>query len=380
MRYISTRGQAPAVGFLDAVLESLAPDGGLYIPDAWPALTAADFEAMARMDYPSLAADVIGRFAGDDIAPDVMAQMTRDAYAPFTHAAVTPLRQLERGLWLLELFHGPTLAFKDVAMQLLARLYDHALGERGRTATILVATSGDTGGAAVEAFRGRANVKLVVLYPQGRISDVQQRFITTAPDDNIRVLAVDGVFDDCQAIVKGLFSDPTLHNAGLSGVNSINFARIAAQTVYYFWSALALGAPARKVAYAVPTGNFGDAFAGYVAKQMGLPIERLIIATNGNDIMSRAVEQGRYVRGEVKATQSPAMDIQAASNFERLYFEGVRHEGLDTARAMRAFAESGAIDIPPQAVAMIRDLFRARWWMRARPPAPWWRPATPPAS
>ncbi len=358
MRYISTRGAAPAAGFLDAVLEGLAPDGGLYIPDAWPVLTSDDFAAMARMSYPELAADILGRFAGGDIEADELRRMTADAYEPFTHAAVAPLKQLERGLWLLELFHGPTLAFKDVAMQLLARLYDHALGVRGRTATILVATSGDTGGAAVEAFRGRTNVRLVVLYPHGRISDVQRRFITTATEDNIRVLAIDGVFDDCQAIVKSLFQDKALHNAGLSGVNSINWARIAAQTVYYFSSALALGAPERSVAYAVPTGNFGDAFAGYVASRMGLPIERLIVATNGNDIMSRAVEQGRYARGPVQATQSPAMDIQAASNFERLYFEGVRHEGLDTARAMRAFTETGAIDIPPQASAMFRELFR----------------------
>lgn len=358
MRYISTRGEAPPVGFLDAVLEGLAPDGGLYVPDHWPALSASDFGDMARMSYPELAASILGRFAGDAIDAETLRGMTEDAYQSFTHAAVTPLKQLERGLWLLELFHGPTLAFKDVAMQLLARLYDHALGQRGRTATILVATSGDTGGAAVEAFRGRPNVRLVVLYPHGRISDVQRRFITTAEEDNVRVLAVDGVFDDCQAIVKTLFRDQTLHNAGLSGVNSINFARIAAQTVYYFWSALALGAPARPVAYAVPTGNFGDAFAGYAAHRMGLPIERLIIATNVNDIMSRAVEQGRYASGEVQATQSPAMDIQAASNFERLYFEGVRREGLDTARAMRAFAETGAIDIPPQAMTMIRELFR----------------------
>ena len=358
MRYISTRGSAPAVGFLDAVLDSLAPDGGLYIPERWPALAPADLQAMAQLSYPDLAADILGRFAGDEIAADDLREMCRDAYASFTHAAVTPLRQLDRGLWLLELFHGPTLAFKDVAMQMLARLYDHALGRRGRTATILVATSGDTGGAAVEAFRGLKNVRMVVLYPQGRISEVQRRFMTTASEDNIRCLALDGVFDDCQAIVKGLFQDKSLDNAGLSGVNSINFARIAAQTVYFVYSALALGAPHRPVAYCVPTGNFGDAFAGFVAQRMGLPIERLILATNVNDIMSRAVETGRYARGDVQATQSPAMDIQSASNFERLYFEGVRRQGVDTARAMRAFAEAGAIDIPPQAMTMIRELFR----------------------
>ena len=358
MRYISTRGGAPAAGFLDVVLEGLAPDGGLYIPETWPGLTAQEIKAYAGMDYAAVAADLLGRFAGDEIDKTTLRQMTEEAYASFTHTAVTPLKQLERGLWLLELFHGPTLAFKDVAMQLLARLYDYALGLRGRTATILVATSGDTGGAAVEAFRGLSNVRLVVLYPHGRISEVQRLFITTPEEDNVRVVAIDGVFDDCQAIVKSLFQDQALHNAGLSGVNSINWSRIVCQTVYYFTSAVALGAPERKVAYAVPTGNFGDAFAGYVAYRMGLPIERMIVATNANDIMSRMVESGRYARSPVIATQSPAMDIAAASNFERLYFEGVRHEGVDTARAMRAFADLGVIDVPPSAMAMVKGLFR----------------------
>ena len=358
MRYISTRGGAPAAGFLDVVLEGLAPDGGLYIPEVWPELTPDEIAAYGRMDYASVAADLLGRFAGDEIDKTTLKYMAEDAYASFTHAAVTPLKQLERGLWLLELFHGPTLAFKDVAMQLLARLYDHALGLRGRTATILVATSGDTGGAAVEAFRGRANIRLVVLYPHDRISEVQRLFITTPEEDNVHVIAIDGVFDDCQAIVKSLFQDRSLHNAGLSGVNSINWSRIVGQTVYFFTSAVALGAPERKIAYSVPTGNFGDAFAGYVAHRMGLPIERLIVATNANDIMSRMVETGRYARSPVVATQSPAMDIQASSNFERLYFEGVRHEGVDTARAMRAFADTGVIDVPPSAMAMIRGLFR----------------------
>jgi threonine synthase len=358
LRYISTRGDAPAAGFLDVVLEGLAPDGGLYIPEAWPELGHDQIAAFATLSYVELAAEILARFAGPDIDRATLLNMTEEAYASFTHAAVTPLKQLDRGLWLLELFHGPTLAFKDVAMQLLARLYDHALGVRGRTATILVATSGDTGGAAVEAFRGRANIRLVVLYPHERISQVQRRFMTCADEDNVRVLAIDGVFDDCQAIVKTLFQDESLHNAGLSGVNSINWARIAAQTVYYFASAVALGAPVRPIAYAVPTGNFGDAFAGYVASRMGLPIERLIVATNGNDIMSRVVESGRYARSKVIATQSPAMDIASASNFERLYFEGVRHEGVEVARAMRAFAETGVIEAPPSAMAMIRALFR----------------------
>ena len=358
MRYISTRGGAPAAGFLDVVLDGLAPDGGLYIPEAWPELTPDELRAYAHMDYAAVASDVLGRFAGDEIDKATLRHMAEDAYACFTHAAVAPLKQLERGLWLLELFHGPTLAFKDVAMQLLARLYDHALGQRGRTATILVATSGDTGGAAVEAFRGRKNVRLVVLYPHNRISEVQRLFITTPADDNVHVIAIDGVFDDCQAIVKSLFQDRALHNAGLSGVNSINWSRIVGQTVYYFTSAVALGAPERKVSYAVPTGNFGDAFAGYVASRMGLPIERMIVATNANDIMSRMVETGRYARTPVVATQSPAMDIAAASNFERLYFEGVGHEGTETARAMRAFSDLGVIDVPPSALAMIKGLFR----------------------
>jgi len=358
MRYISTRGAAPPAGFLDVVLEGLAPDGGLYIPEAWPELTPDELKAYGRMDYAAVAADVLGRFAGDEIDKATLRHMAEDAYACFTHTAVAPLKQLERGLWLLELFHGPTLAFKDVAMQLLARLYDHALGRRGRTATILVATSGDTGGAAVEAFRGRSNIRLVVLYPHGRISEVQRLFITTPEEDNVHVIAIDGVFDDCQAIVKSLFQDQGLHNAGLSGVNSINWSRVVGQTVYFFTSAVALGAPHRKVAYAVPTGNFGDAFAGYVAHRMGLPIERLIVATNANDIMSRMVETGRYARSPVVATQSPAMDIAAASNFERLYFEGVQHEGTETARAMRAFADTGVIDVPPSAMGMIKGLFR----------------------
>ncbi len=361
MRYISTRGAAPAAGFLDVVLEGLAPDGGLYIPEAWPQLTPEELRAYGRMDYAAVAADLLGRFAGGEIDKTTLRQMTEDAYASFTHSAVTPLKQLERGVWLLELFHGPTLAFKDVAMQLLARLYDYALGLRGRTATILVATSGDTGGAAVEAFRGRSNIRLVVLYPHGRISEVQRLFITTPAEENVRVIAIDGVFDDCQAIVKSLFQDQSLHNAGLSGVNSINWSRIVGQTVYYFTSAVALGAPGRSVSYAVPTGNFGDAFAGYVAQRMGLPIERLIVATNANDIMSRMVETGRYARSPVVPTQSPAMDIAAASNFERLYFEGVRHEGVDTARAMRAFSDLGVIDVPPSAMSMIKGLFRGAW-------------------
>lgn len=359
MRYVSTRGQAPAVGFTDAVLSGLAPDGGLYVPEAWPTFSRARIESFAGRPYAEVAAAVIGAFAGDEIDPADMADMCAEAYATFNHKAVVPLVQIGPDQHLAELFHGPSLAFKDVAMQILARLYDHLLGAQKRTQTILCATSGDTGGAAVEAFRGRKNVKIVALFPEGRISEVQRRFMTTADEGNVACVAVTGTFDDCQAIVKQAFQDQSLRQAvDLSGVNSINFARIAAQAVYYFTTAVALGAPHRPVNFCVPSGNFGDAFAGFVALRMGLPVKRIVAATNSNDILARAFETGRYVRGAVQATISPAMDIQSASNFERLYFEGVEREPVETARAFQAFAEAGALDIPPKAYAAMREVFR----------------------
>ena len=358
MNYVSTRGESPPIGFLDAVLAGLASDGGLYVPEVWPLLSQAEIAGFAGMPYANVAAHILGRFAGDSMSAAEVLEITTEAYAGFAHAAVTPLRQLDSGLWLLELFHGPTLAFKDVAMQMLSRLYERALQARQRTLTVVCATSGDTGGAAVEALRGRANVRLVVLFPDGKISEVQRRFMTTAADANVRCIAIDGSFDDCQAIVKGLFNAQGFQQSvDLSGVNSINWARIAAQVVYYFTAAVALGAPHRPVSFAVPSGNFGDGFAGYVAARMGLPIERIILATNSNDILAKAVETGRYARGAVAQTQSPAMDIQVASNFERLYFDAVDREGIETARAMRAFADHGAIDIPPKAFAKMRELF-----------------------
>jgi threonine synthase len=358
MNYVSTRGQAPPVSFLDAVLAGLAPDGGLYVPETWPQLTHAEIAAFAGRPYAEVAAEVIGRFSDGSIDRAALADMCADAYAGFSHAAVAPVKQLAPGGFLLELFHGPTLAFKDVAMQLLGRLYDHALARQGRRLTIVCATSGDTGGAAVEAFRGRSNVRIVALFPEGRISEVQRRFMTTADDDNVACLAVKGTFDDCQAMLKDMFRDAQFaRSVDLSGVNSINFARIAAQIVYYFTSAVALGAPHRKVAFCAPSGNFGDAYAGYVASRMGLPIERIIVAVNSNDILARALATGRYARGEVTATQSPAMDIQAASNFERLYFEAVGRDALETARAFEAFAAQGALDIPPRPLAAMRELF-----------------------
>ncbi|HQP21568.1 MAG TPA: threonine synthase, partial [Phenylobacterium sp.] len=269
MRYVSTRGQSPSVGFVDAILAGLAPDGGLYVPEAWPSFTKAEIAAFAGRPYAEVAAAVLGKFVDGEIAADLLAEMCAEAYASFTHPAVVPLTQLVPGGFMAELHHGPSLAFKDVAMQLLARLSDHVLGLQKRTQTILCATSGDTGGAAVEAFRGRANTRIVAMFPDGRISEVQRRFMTTAAEDNVRCVAVAGTFDDCQAILKDALSDQSLKQSiGLSAVNSINFARIVAQSVYYFTTGVALGAPHREVAFCVPSGNFGDGFAGYVAKRM----------------------------------------------------------------------------------------------------------------
>ncbi len=358
MRYVSTRGGSPSVGFVDAILAGLAPDGGLYVPEAWPEFTKEEIAAFAGKPYDHVATEVLAKFVGEEIPRSLLGDMCAEAYAGFTHPAVVPLTQIAPGGFVAELFHGPSLAFKDVAMQLLARLSDHVLGQLNLTQTILCATSGDTGGAAVEAFRGRANTRIVAMFPDGRISEVQRRFMTTAAEDNVRCVAVAGTFDDCQAILKDALADQALkQSVGLSAVNSINFARIVAQSVYYFTTAVALGAPHRPVSFCVPSGNFGDGFAGFVAKRMGLPIARIVVATNSNDILARAFQKGRYARGAVEPTQSPAMDIQSASNFERLYFECARRDGVETARAFKAFAETGFIEIPPQALAAMRELY-----------------------
>jgi len=319
MRYVSTRGAAAPLDFVEVMLAGLARDGGLYVPEAWPTLDANTVGEFAGRPYAEVALEVIRPFVGGTIAEADLARMAQEAYGAFRHPAVAPLVQLGPSLFVLELFHGPTLAFKDLAMQLLARLMDHALKLRGERTTIVVATSGDTGGAAVEAFRGRAQVDLVVLFPQGRISEVQRRMMTTAPDDNVHAVAVEGTFDDCQALLKAMFNHHAFRDrVRLSGVNSINWARVVAQAVYYFTAAVALGAPQRKVAFTVPTGNFGDIYAGYVAARMGLPIDRLVIATNVNDILARTLKTGIYEVREVHATASPSMDIQISSNFERL--------------------------------------------------------------
>lgn len=360
MRYVSTRGGAPEVGFVEAFLRGLAPDGGLYTPEAWPRISTDQIAAFAFRPYAEVAATLLGLFSGGEISPRTVAAVTEAAYARFAHPAVAPLRQIGPDRFVLELFHGPTLAFKDIAMQLLAGLYEDVLARRGETLTIVCATSGDTGGAAVEAFGGRSDIRLVVLFPEGRVSDVQRRFMTTGGHANVRPVAVAGDFDACQAILKNLLADgPFARETRLSAVNSINIARIVAQSVYYFTAATALGAPGRAVSFVVPTGNFGDAFAAFAARRMGLPIERVLVATNGNDIVARALETGVYRRSAALATQSPAMDIQVASNFERLYFECVGRDGVETAGAFAAFAASGEMRAPAQAHVAMREAFDA---------------------
>ena len=360
MKYVSTRGEAPEVGFSDVLLTGLAPDGGLYVPRQWPRLRSDEIGGFAGRPYADVAADILGRFCADEIESTALQQMCREAYASFRHPAVAPLIQLDSNAWLLELFRGPTFAFKDLAMQLLSRLMDHVLTARGRRATIVAATSGDTGGSATEAFRGKANVDLFVLFPKGRVSPVQQRQMTTVADANVHAIAIDGSFDDCQALVKGLFGNRRLRRTlSLAAVNSINWARIVAQTAYYFTASVALGGRARAPSFCVPTGNFGDIFAGFVASEMGLPIERLVIATNSNDILARALQTGRYELRDVVPTASPSMDIQISSNFERLLWQASASEGAQVRRAMKQMQQSDAFVIEPAALAWIRERFSA---------------------
>ncbi|MCW5695893.1 MAG: threonine synthase [Bauldia sp.] len=358
--YYSTRGEAPVRGFRDVLLAGLAEDGGLYLPAIWPKITPDEIEGFAGRPYHEVVADLVGRFAGGEIADEALRAMCREAYAGFNHPAVTPLVELAPNRWVLELFRGPTLAFKDLAMQLLARLMDHVLAERDGRATIVAATSGDTGSAAIEAFRGRERIDVFVLFPSGRVSPVQQRQMTTVLDPNIHTLAVEGSFDDCQSLVKALFARERFRkDVSLAAVNSINWGRIVAQTAYYFSSAAAIGGADRPVDYAVPTGNFGDAFAGYVARCMGLPIAHLVIATNSNDILARAFADGRYeVRGIVP-TSSPSMDIGISSNFERLLFEVHNGDAPAVRRMMAGLAQSGSFSIGAGPLEEMRRLFAA---------------------
>ncbi|MBZ9797563.1 threonine synthase [Mesorhizobium sp. ES1-4] len=360
MDYVSTRGEAPALGFSDAILAGLARDGGLYVPREWPHFSTADIRAMRGLAYPDLAIRLLTPFLGGEIATPVFERLVREAYATFRHPAVCPLVQTGGNTFVLELFHGPTLAFKDVAMQLLARLMDHVLAERGQHATIVGATSGDTGGAAIDAFAGRSRTDIFILFPHGRVSPVQQRQMTTSRAENVHALAIEGNFDDCQGLLKDMFNDHDFRDrVSLSGVNSINWARIMAQIVYYFSSALSLGAPDRPVSFTVPTGNFGDIFAGYAAKKMGLPIDRLVIATNDNDILARTFATGEYRTKGVFATTSPSMDIQVSSNFERLLFEASNRDAATVRRYMAGLKQSGAFTIEAAEIARMRSEFDA---------------------
>ncbi len=355
MKYVSTRGQAPVLGFEDVLLTGLASDGGLYVPETWPVLSETEIRSLRGKPYADVAHAVLSPLVGDAFTPAHLKEMIDAAYGTFSHQAVVPLKQLSEDRWLLELFHGPTLAFKDVAMQLLARMMDAALTRRGERATVIGATSGDTGGAAVEAFRGRQAVDIFILHPHGRVSEVQRRQMTTVPEGNVHNIAVEGTFDDCQNMVKAMFGDTAFrHNMALAGVNSINWARIMAQAVYYFTSALALGGPDQAVRYVVPSGNFGDIFAGYVAKKMGLPVEQLVIATNINDILARTVHTGRYEVNGVVETSSPSMDIQISSNFERLLFDVYGRNADDVQRLMSSLKQSGAFTIESGELAKLQ--------------------------
>ena len=346
MQYVSTRGSAPTLDFEGVTLAGLASDGGLYLPVEWPRFSEAEIRDMRGLSYPALAARIMQPFVTPSLTEAELQAVCDAVYGNFGHAAVAPLVQLDETHWLLELFHGPTLAFKDVALQLLGHLFEIFLERRDQRLTIVGATSGDTGSAAIQAVAGRTRSEIFMLHPAGRVSDVQRRQMTTVRAPNVHNLAIAGSFDDAQAHVKRMFTDPEVAGVlNLGAVNSINWARLMAQVVYYFASAVQLGAPHRSVAYSVPTGNFGDVFAGYVAAKMGLPIERLIVATNVNDILHRALSSGDYSAGKVTPTAAPSMDIQVSSNFERLLFDCGGRDGAALAAQMRGFEETKAMQL-----------------------------------
>ena len=357
MRYISTRGSAPALTFEQAMMTGLARDGGLYVPETVPTLTHTQIAAMAGKSYEDVAFEVMRPFIGDTFTDDQFKGLIAKAYAGFGHAARAPLVQLAPNHFLLELFHGPTLAFKDFAMQLIGQMFQAALTRSGERITIVGATSGDTGSAAIEAFRGLKNVDVFILFPHGRVSEVQRRQMTTPVEANVHALAMDGDFDDCQAVLKDMFNDFDFRDeVRLAGVNSINWGRVLAQVVYYFTAAVSLGAPHREVSFTVPTGNFGDIFAGYIAKQMGLPIAELVVATNQNDILHRTLQTGTYTKSGVIASISPSMDIQVSSNFERALFDAYGRDGAAVAAQMDDL-KSGGFEISQGAYQMLTDTF-----------------------
>ncbi len=360
MRYVSTRGAAPVLGFEDVLLTGLARDGGLYVPESWPQVSPQQIRALAGLPYGEAAARIIEPFLGGALEAGELRALLNDAYAGFDHLAVAPLKQLDSHIWLMELFHGPTLAFKDFALQVVGRLFDRVLAKRKRRVTIVGATSGDTGSAAIEACRGRERVEIFILHPQGRVSEVQRRQMTTVMDKNVHNIAIQGSFDDCQDLVKAMFNDTGFRDEmDLSAVNSINWARIMVQIAYYFVAAAALGAPDRKIAFAVPSGNFGNVFAGYAAARMGLPLAKLIIGSNRNDILTRFFDTGLMTMAEVQPTHSPSMDIQVSSNFERLLFELYGRDGAAVAKAMTGFRETGALEPGAQRWRKAREDFEA---------------------
>ena len=361
MDYISTRGQDGPLSYEQALLNGLAHDGGLYLPVEWPRFSKAEIQEMKSLSYEALAARIMAPFTKGILSEAELQAMAADAYGAFTHPDVAPMTSLaDDNLHVLELFSGPTIAFKDYAMQFLSRAFDKALTKAGKRAVILGATSGDTGSAALEAFKGREAVDVFILFPEGRVSPVQQKQMTSVDADGAYAMAVKGDFDDCQALVKAAFNDSSFRNeVGLSAVNSINWARLMPQIVYYFASALKVGAPDVPVAFSVPTGNFGNVFAGWVARQMGLPIEKFIIASNRNDILTRFFETGAMSRDEVTPSLSPSMDIQVSSNFERLLFEILGRDGALTASLMAQFATTGSFDVAPDAMAKLQSDFAA---------------------
>ena len=359
MRYVSTRGRAPVLDFEQAMMTGLARDGGLYLPEAIPMFSAAEIAALEGLPYEEVALRVISPFVGDSFTTEELQGAIARAYQGFDHVARAPMVQLAPGHHLLELFHGPTLAFKDFAMQLIGQLFQLALRRSGQRVTILGATSGDTGSAAIEAFRGLDNVDVFIMYPHGRVSEVQRRQMTTPAEENVHALAVAGTFDDCQARLKDLFNDHAFRDeVHLAGVNSINWARVLAQIVYYFTAAVSLGAPGREIDFTVPTGNFGDIFAGSIAKAMGLPVGRLVVATNQNDILHRALATGEYRVGTVEPSISPSMDIQVSSNFERALWLAYGRDGVAVSQLMDEL-KSGGFAISQGALQALRETFES---------------------
>lgn len=360
MRYISTRGRAPELSFDDVLLSGLARDGGLYVPATWPTFSAAELTDMKTLPYNALALRVIRPFVGGSIDDADLEAIIAKAYATFEGGEVAPLVDIGGNVHLMELFHGPTLAFKDVAMQLLGGLFDHVLKKRGEHITIVGATSGDTGSAAIEACRDKDSLDVFMTYPEGRVSEVQRRQMTTVISPNIHNIAVKGTFDDCQDLVKAMFNDEAFRDRHkLSAVNSINWARVMAQIVYYFYAALRLGAPERAVSFTVPTGNFGNVFAGYAAQQMGLPIKRFVVAANANDILARFFASGEMRMDGVVPTLSPSMDIQVSSNFERLLFDMMGRDGSAIERTLKEFRDTGTFRVTPAALNAVRNSFDA---------------------